>query len=111
MAVLWTAGKSMSPAEVQTIIGGELAYNTVQTILIRLLEKELVRREQIGRTHFYWPAQDAAASAAQQMRQTLVERPDRQAVLQQFAATLDDADVQVLRALLAGDNAGAEDES
>jgi predicted transcriptional regulator len=103
MAALWGAGEPLTPADVQAALGGGLAYNTVQTILIRLLEKDLVRRGPADRSrgHAYWPAQDAATLAATRMRATLDERPDRQAVLQQFAAGLAADDVETLRALLA----------
>jgi predicted transcriptional regulator len=102
MAALWAADGPMTPAEVQAALGDGLAYNTVQTILIRLLDKDLVRRQPAGRGrgHAYWPAQDAATSAADRMQAALAERPDRQAVLQQFAAGLDQADADALRALL-----------
>ena len=39
MAALWSAGEPLTPAGVQAALGGGLAYNTVQTILSRLLEK------------------------------------------------------------------------
>jgi predicted transcriptional regulator len=102
MAALWAADDPMTPADVQARLGDGLAYNTVQTILIRLLDKGLVLRRAAGRGrgHEYWPAQDAATSAAERMRAALAERPDRQAVLQQFAAGLDRADADALRALL-----------
>jgi predicted transcriptional regulator len=103
MAALWAAGERLTPAGVQAALGGDLAYNTVQTILIRLLEKDLVRRAPAdrGRGHAYWPAQDAATLAATRMRAALDERPDRRAVLQQFAAGLGEDDAETLRALLA----------
>jgi len=44
---------------------------------------------------------DAATTAADRMRAALDGRPDRRAVLQQFAAGLDPDDVSTLRALLA----------
>jgi len=103
MAALWAAGEPLTPAGVQTALGDGLAYNTVQTILTRLLEKDLVRRgpADSGRGHSYWPAQDAASLAATRMRAALDERPDRRAVLQQFAAGLGEDDAETLRALLA----------
>jgi predicted transcriptional regulator len=100
MGVLWARAEPMTASEVQNAVGGELAYNTVQTILIRLHEKQLVRRERAGRGHVYWPVEDAATAAAAQMRAALADRPDRQAVLQQFAASLDDSDAATLRRLL-----------
>jgi predicted transcriptional regulator len=101
MGVLWAADGSCTPAQVQAEIGGDLAYNTVQTILIRLLEKGQVTRHPQGRGYAYRPAQDGAVVAAQRMRATLADRPDRQAVLLHFAVGLDDTDVAALRAFLA----------
>jgi predicted transcriptional regulator len=102
MAALWAATEPLTPADVQAVVGGGLAYNTVQTILIRLMEKGLVLRGPAdrGRGHAYWPAQDAATAAADRMRRALDERPDRQAVLQQFAAGLGPDDTEMLRSLL-----------
>ncbi|MFI5897754.1 BlaI/MecI/CopY family transcriptional regulator [Actinoplanes sp. NPDC051513] len=103
MTALWAAGEPLTPAGVQQALGGNLAYNTIQTILIRLLDKDLVRRGPAdrGRGHAYWPAQDAATLTATRMRAALDERPDRRAVLQQFAAGLGEDDAETLRALLA----------
>jgi predicted transcriptional regulator len=100
MGVLWAHDQPLSATGVQQALGGDLAYNTVQTILIRLHDKELLERRKEGRGHVYWPVRDAAATAAEQMRATLADRPDRQAVLQQFAASLDEADAAALRQLL-----------
>jgi predicted transcriptional regulator len=101
MGVLWASAAPLSAADVQGAIGGGLAYNTVQTILIRLHDKKLVERRRAGRGHVYWPAEDAATAAAARMRAALADRPDRQAVLRQFAVSLDDADAAALRRLLA----------
>jgi predicted transcriptional regulator len=102
MAALWASTEPLTAAEVQAALGDGLAHNTIQTILIRLLDKGLLRRRAAGRAHVYWPAQDAATYAAERMRATLEQRPDRRAVLQQFAAGLDAADAAALRALLDG---------
>jgi predicted transcriptional regulator len=101
LGVLWAAGRPLSAADVQQELGGGLAYNTVQTILIRLHEKGTLDRRREGRGHVYWPVEDAATAAASRMRAALADRPDRHAVLQQFAASLDDSDADVLRRLLA----------
>ncbi|GIF63842.1 hypothetical protein Ais01nite_18770 [Asanoa ishikariensis] len=101
LATLAAASEPMSASDVQRALPHDLAYNTVQTILIRLLEKDAVQRRPEGRGHVYWLRHTEAAEAARTMRSTLVGRPDRAAVLQQFAAGLDDADAEVLRALLA----------
>jgi predicted transcriptional regulator len=101
MSVLWTRGEPLTAAGVQEALGGDLAHNTVQTILIRLHDKALLQRRRAGRGHEYWPAQDAASAAADQMRAALGDRQDRLAVLQHFAASLDEADADALRELLA----------
>ena len=100
MGLLWGRGEPLTAADVHSAIGGDLAYNTVQTILIRLYEKGLAQRRKAGRGHEYWPAEDAATAAARRMRAALADLPDRQAVLQQFAASLDPDDAATLRRLL-----------
>ncbi|MEV4343255.1 BlaI/MecI/CopY family transcriptional regulator [Actinoplanes sp. NPDC049596] len=104
MSVLWAAPEAMTAAEVQEALGGGLAYNTVQTILIRLHDKGTVQRRRAGRGHAYWPTQDAATAAAAQMSAALAARPDRLRVLQQFVGTLDEADAALLRQLLADES-------
>ena len=103
MTVLWAAGAPMTTAQVQSLVGPDLAYNTVQTILIRLHEKGRLQRRRLGRGHEYWPVEDAATAAAGRMRAALPPGSDRHAVLRQFAASLDQADAALLRALLAAD--------
>jgi predicted transcriptional regulator len=100
MQALWAAGEPQTPSQVQVALGADLAYNTVQTILIRLLDKGMVQRRAAGRGHAYWPAHDAATVAARQMRAVLDGPGDRQAVLRRFADDLDDVDVEILRELL-----------
>jgi predicted transcriptional regulator len=103
MAVLWAAPAPLSPAEVQRLLGDGLAYNTVQTILTRLLEKGMVRRRiklTGGRGHVYFAAEDKSTAAARRMRAVLDAPGDRRAVLRQFTADLDPVDVDLLRALL-----------
>jgi predicted transcriptional regulator len=90
----------MTAAQVLDALGGDLAYNTVQTILIRLHDKEVLRRERPGRSHVYWPVDDAATTAAAKMRAALGDRADRRAVLRHFAASLDDDEVAELRQML-----------
>jgi len=102
MGVLWAADGPMTASEVQEALGADLAYNTVQTILIRLHEKDSVQRRRAGRGHAYWPTEDAATAAASRMRAALSGLPDRHDVLRQFAASLDESDAAVLRQLLAG---------
>ncbi|WP_426513716.1 BlaI/MecI/CopY family transcriptional regulator [Dactylosporangium sp. McL0621] len=103
MTVLWAASGPLSPAQVQQQLGGDLAYNTVLTILTRLLEKGQARRRVNltgGRGHEYFPAEDRATAAARRMRAVLDGPGDRRAVLRQFTADLAPDDAELLRALL-----------
>lgn len=100
LAALWAQAGPLSPAEVQAAVPGELAYNTVHTILTRLCDKGLVERAQSGRGTGYRPTKDAAELAAEQMRAALGRGSDRGAVLQRFVTSLDAADEAALRALL-----------
>jgi predicted transcriptional regulator len=100
MAVLWASNRPLTAADVNDRVGAELAYNTVQTILARLTDKQLVHRAIRGRAHVYWPAKEEAEAVAARMRETLSSVRDREQALQQFAATLDEAEADVLRALL-----------
>ncbi|MEV4509179.1 BlaI/MecI/CopY family transcriptional regulator [Dactylosporangium sp. NPDC049525] len=100
MTALWAADGPLSPSQVKAAVDPDLAYNTVQTILIRLVEKGLVQRRPEGRSHVYWPVQDAATTAARQMRAVLDGPSDRQTVLRRFTDDLAESDLATLRALL-----------
>jgi len=105
LAALWAAPGPVSPAAVQAAVAGELAYNTVHTILTRLCEKRLVTRVPAARGTRYCPTKDAAELVAEQMRAALGQGSDRGAVLQRFVTSLDAADEAALRALLRSDTA------
>ncbi len=100
LAVLWATGIPLTPAEIQAEIGGGLAYNTVHTILKRLLDKGLVVREAGGRRGSYRPVKNAAELTADVMRQTLHRGPDPIGALQQFVTGLSSAEEQALRDFL-----------
>lgn len=100
MAALWAAEQPLTPATVQDALDGELAYNTVQTILVRLHDKGLVSRAQSGRGHAYTPTAQHADRAAEQMHALLEHGPDHDAVLQRFVTSLSHADETALRRLL-----------
>lgn len=98
--MLWSADAPRTPAEIQGELGGELAYNTVHTILTRLWEKNLVVRDAGGRRGAYLPAKDASEIAAQLMHEVLDRQPDHAAVLQRFVTGLGADDEAMLRRLL-----------
>jgi predicted transcriptional regulator len=103
LSVLWAAEGPLTPAQLQSALGRELAYNTVHTILTRLCDKGLVVRTSIGGRPGYAPAQGAAEWAASQMRAVLDRGKDRAAILHRFVSSLDPDDEQALRDFLNDD--------
>lgn len=100
LAALWAAGQPLTPRDVQRALGGNLAYNTVQTILVRLHEKDLVQRHPVGRAHRYSPTKQPAELTAERMHLLLAAMPDRRTVLRRFVGALTEADEQILRDVL-----------
>lgn len=96
LAVLWAADAPLVPAQVQEALGGQLAYNTVLTILSRLHDKGAVARTRTGRAHAYRPVLDEVGLAAQRMRALLDRGGNRAAVLRRFVHDLDEGDDMVL---------------
>ncbi|MFH8336701.1 BlaI/MecI/CopY family transcriptional regulator [Streptomyces sp. AM6-12] len=105
LAALWATDRPLTPAEIQAEIGGDLAYNTVHTILKRLYDKGLVLRDADGRRGAYRPAKNAAELTAEAMHQALDRGPDPIAALQQFVTGLSREEERALRELLAGGDA------
>lgn len=104
LAALWAASSPMTVGEVQKVLGGGLAYNTVHTILVRLHDKGVVQRSpgaKAGtRAHAYRPTLGAEEMAAEQMQALLERGADHQAVLQRFVTSLSPEDEAALRRLL-----------
>lgn len=101
LAALWVADAPLSPSDIHAALGGELAYNTVHTILTRLVDKGLVVRHASGRRAAYAPVKDAAELAAERMRGALEGAGDRELVLRRFVTSLSPEDETALRAALA----------
>ncbi len=100
LGALWAVEESLTPGQVQQALGGQLAHNTVHTVLARLHDKGLVTRCPAGRTHTYRPTRGAETVAAQQMAALLARGPDHEAVLQRFVSSLSSEDESALRRLL-----------
>ena len=111
IAALAAAGRPLTPAEVLTDLGGQLAYTTVMTTLVRLHGKGALSRQRAGRTYTYAlrgaAEQVGAALTASRMRRLLDADADRTAVLARFVADLDPADERLLSRLL-GRHDGSE---
>lgn len=102
LAALWATDQALTPADIQAEIGGNLAYNTVHTILKRLYDKGLVLRDVDGRRGAYRPAKNAAELTAEAMHEALDRGPDPIAALQQFVSGLSPREEEALRDLLGG---------
>jgi predicted transcriptional regulator len=100
LAALWAADAPLSPTQLQAALGGTLAYNTVHTILTRLVDKALVARERLGGRAAYSPVKDAAELAVERMRGALEAGGDRELVLRRFVTSLSADDERALRTLL-----------
>lgn len=100
LAALWAAEGPMTPDEVRTTIDADLAYTTVQTILVRLHEKGAVSRMPHGRGYAYAPVLDESDLVARRMRQLLDSEDDRASVLRRFVSELRPTDEAALRRAL-----------
>ncbi|GES32148.1 BlaI/MecI/CopY family transcriptional regulator [Streptomyces angustmyceticus] len=100
LAALWAADGPLSPAEVQSALGGRLARTTVTTILTRLHDKGAASRSRAGRGFAYSPIQDSAGLTARRMRSELDKQDDRNTALARFVSQLTSEDEQLLRTLL-----------
>lgn len=106
LAALWAADRPLTAGEVVEAVDGDLAYNTVQTILTRLHGKGAVHRELAGRAHAYTPVLDDAGLAAHRMQAMLDKGGDHAAVLSRFLRTLTAEDEATLAGLLNQQQAG-----
>lgn len=100
LAVLWTAGRPMTPADVQTRLEDRLAYTTVMSTLTRLHHKGLVSRQPTGKGYAYAPAVDEASHTARAMADLLDRRHDRAGILTRFLSSLTPEDEALLQQLL-----------
>lgn len=108
LAVLWAADRPLSAGEVLAELEIPPAYNTVQTILVRLWQKGAVERDTATRRHTYRPVLDHAGLAAQRMRSILDGDADQEAVLLRFLGALTPQQQSTLGQLLGNPPDGAQ---
>ncbi|MFC5826478.1 BlaI/MecI/CopY family transcriptional regulator [Nonomuraea insulae] len=100
LAVLAGAEGFLSPGDICDRLAGEPAYTTVNTILFRLLDKNMVGREKRGRAFVYRLTADESGLAAERMFGHLRLAHNPSAVLSQFVHGLNPREEEALRALL-----------
>jgi predicted transcriptional regulator len=101
LAALWASEVPLAPADVQAALGGDLAYTTIMTILVRLHEKGAIERSKVGRAFVYRPVVAETDVVAEQVRRLLDHGSDRATVLQGLLDGLRPGDEAVLRSMLA----------
>ena len=100
LAALAAADRALTPGEVCDVLGAELAYTTVMTVLARLVEKGVLTRERAGRAYAYRRTAPAEVTA-RRMRGLLDAGNDRADVLTRFVGALSPEDERLLGELLA----------
>jgi predicted transcriptional regulator len=100
MAALWRI-ESGTVEEVRMALPTRYrsAYNTVQTVLNRLSERGLLRRDRRGTAYIYRPAISEAEYVTRSIRQSLAGASSdaRETALAQLIGSLDDSELAALR--------------
>ncbi|HZE40209.1 MAG TPA: BlaI/MecI/CopY family transcriptional regulator [Stackebrandtia sp.] len=100
LGALWASEKALTPTEIQSEVGGGLAYNTIHTTLKRLYDKGVVVRDAEGRRGAYRPVTATAQATAEAMHLALERNPDPISSLQHFVSGLGPDEERALRDLL-----------
>lgn len=106
MAALAAVDRPIGAAELRTRLVGEPAHTTVNTVLSRLCDKQLVTRVRDGRQYLYRPAVDEARLVAGRMHDHLRFANDPRSVLSRFVQSLSADEERALRQVL--DSSGRE---
>ena len=103
MDVLWDRHAPLSVRQVHTALASErdLAYTTVMTVLVRLVDKGLAERELHGRAWHYRPSRSREALTADAMHSALGDGAgDRSAALLAFVEKVSTDEAALLRRAL-----------
>ena len=100
--VLWEDPEGLIPREVHERLPGRrpLAYTTVNTVLVRLWEKGVLRRRKQGRAFVYRPKESRAEYSARRMNEILKTSGDHREALASFLESIDPKDRLQLRRML-----------
>ena len=100
MTALTTGGQPMTLEQVRERLAGRVMCTTVMTVLGRLGEKGLTRRERVGQSFVYTPLATPAQVTADGMRRLLDNGGDQAAVLARFVGMLAPDEERLLADLL-----------
>jgi predicted transcriptional regulator len=100
MSLVSRADGPMTPAQVRSALGGDLAYTTVMTVMARLHDRGQLARQRAGRAYAYTAVGDPARITARRMHRLLDVEQDRAGVLARFVDGLTPDDERLLRVLL-----------
>jgi predicted transcriptional regulator len=64
MEVLWESSEPLKPSAVLAKMSGDYAYTTIMTVLKRMADKKLVKRQLKGNAYFYRAVSDKATFAS-----------------------------------------------
>lgn len=67
MEVLWSSSTPLKPSEVLAKIDGKHAYTTIMTVLKRMTDKKIVKREMKNRVYYYQSTQDKCTFASESL--------------------------------------------
>ncbi len=105
LSALWSSASPLSVREVLGLVKRQpaLAYTTVQTVLDRMYEKNLVLRDEQGKAFLYRPRISREEWLGEQAAHVLTEAkgPPNAAVLMAFLDTAERADPAVIDQLSA----------
>ncbi len=99
MRVLWDRGRANVQEARQSLQPRfrKGAYTTIQTVLNRLAERGLIRRERVGKAFYYEPKISEADYYSGSLRRTLAPASEeaRRAVLAQLLGELDPGELDI----------------
>ncbi len=73
MEALWSSDTPLKPSEVLVKVNGDHAYTTIMTVLKRITDKKIVKRELKNRVYYYQATVDKCTFAADSL-EDLFER-------------------------------------
>ncbi len=100
MEILWASEVPLTPTDVRTRLGHELAYSTVMTVMVRLWKKGLLHRQRERRSYRYGSVFDRDEVVARNMLDFLIRSGGSESVLARFVDGLGPGQLNELKSAL-----------